>query len=462
MTENKHMDQSSELQTDVQPDERYVPKGLLQKLTGYLSLIPVPRVVSSTMGRLFSIANRAWHRFKLEVSQLSFSQWCYFIAIINFFSDTEGDWAESPKTLWVGLIAGLGLMRELWILFHRIWQKTLGKGVLLVLYAATANFALAVSALKINDIAGIEPTPFIFTLGFTTLTMLPFWIIMASVLFFAIALVVQTTWLVVGLLLRIIRIKIRMHWEDEGFAVLTVIFRLILTPVVIVALTKFAGPYMEQVNFMDSPSGLFSVSDSRNQGRDNINDRPVLQLFGESSEAVQEIIEQAKAEQLAQQNTQNPSQPSEDSEALMGEVERQRDLDQLIAALPYFENLSAINVPLNFSLARPVSNGSDPIKAYDESNTIAINSEGNEVEEENPQADVTLDTEIVEREKNRDLDKLIAAFIFHFETYSNSMCKKEPHQHSLVIDENSVLLVEKSDTELGYTFSVEACVYVFD
>jgi hypothetical protein len=219
---------------------------------------------------------------------------------------------------------------------------------------------------------------------------------------------------------------------------------------------------MEQVNFMDSPSGLFSVSDSRNQGRDNINDRPVLQLFGESSEAVQEIIEQAKAEQLAQQNTQNPSQPSEDSEALMGEVERQRDLDQLIAALPYFENLSAINVPLNFSLARPVSNGSDPIKAYDESNTIAINSEGNEVEEENPQADVTLDTEIVEREKNRDLDKLIAAFIFHFETYSNSMCKKEPHQHSLVIDENSVLLVEKSDTELGYTFSVEACVYVFD
>ena len=51
----------------------------------------------------------------------------------------------------------------------------LGKGLILVLYAATANFALAISAIEINIITGIEPGPFVFTLGFATLIMLPFW-----------------------------------------------------------------------------------------------------------------------------------------------------------------------------------------------------------------------------------------------------------------------------------------------
>lgn len=473
MAENRHMDQSSELQTDVNSDAGRLPESRRKKWLGYLSLNTMPRTLSSLLGWIFNTVYKIWRRFKLEVSQLSFSQWCYFIAVILYFNIIDGELSESPNTVWVGLIAGLGLMRELWDLFHRVWQKTLGKGVLLVLYAATANFALAVSALKINDIAGVEPTPFIFTLGFTTLTMLPFWLIMASVMFFGIALVVQTAWLVVGLLLRIVRVRIRMHWEDERFAILTIIFRLALTPVVITALTQFAGPYMEQVSFTESPIFFQADSDIENQAIDSADNRPVIQLFGESIDAVESAVEQAKREQLARENGQSIELDGESADALMGEVEKQRDLDRLISALPYFERLSAIHVPLNFSLAEPqrVSEvvNSSPVAEFDEQQPLmstidnALNDESgssgaNSADKPGSEAHES----IIQPEKNRDLDRLIAAFIFYFETYPNSMCKKKPGQHSLVIDENAVLLVEKSDNDLGYTFTVEECVHVYE
>jgi hypothetical protein len=67
------------------------------------------------------------------------------------------DIKHEPELIWVGFIAGAGVIRELWHVFNRIWEHMLGKALILFLYAATANFALAISALKINVITGIEP-----------------------------------------------------------------------------------------------------------------------------------------------------------------------------------------------------------------------------------------------------------------------------------------------------------------
>ena len=56
------------------------------------------------------------------------------------------------------------------------------------------------------------------------------------------------------------------------------------------------------------------------------------------------------------------------------------------------------------------------------------------------------------------LDKLIASFIYHFETYPKSACKKSPLERSLPIDENLILLVTEDDSILGYQFSVGPCL----
>lgn len=296
-----------------------------------------------------------------KCSQLTLSQWMYFLALVVLLVQGDRDIQEDPGLWWVGAIAGVGLVRELWHVFNRIWEHMLGKGLILVLYAATANFALAISALKINIITGIEPGPFVFTLGFTTLIMLPFWLLMSSIMFFSVALVAGNLWLIVGVLLRLVRIKVRVHWEDKVFVIITMIMRLVLIPYVIMSIFYMAVPYAEQIELFE---------------------RPIAMLKAKSSDEIQ------------------------NREALE---------DKIIPRDPEPEN-----VRLTFN---------------NRTFTLAVDKKG----------------------QIKWLDKVIAGFIYHFETYPKSACIKLPEQRSLPIDENLILLVTKDDSSLGYQFSVGHC-----
>jgi len=297
-----------------------------------------------------------------KFSQLTLSQWMYFIAALLLLVHVEKDIEQDYELLWVGAIAGVGLVRELWHVFNRIWEHMLGKAFILVLYAATANFALAISALKINIITGIEPGPFIFTLGFATLIMLPFWLLMSSIMFFSVALVAGNLWLVIGLLLRLVRIKVKVHWEDKVFVIITMIMRLVLIPYVITSIFFMAVPYAKQIELFEQPIALFkqSVADNKDE-----------------TDALNDTIE-------------------------INETDNKN-----------------ITIRLN---QRPF--------------TIPVDEEGH----------------------IKWLDKVIAGFIYHFETYPKSACKKSPQQRSLPIDENLRLLVAEDDSALGYKFSVGPCV----
>jgi hypothetical protein len=298
------------------------------------------------------------HKF----SQLTLSQWMYFLAFLLLLVRADQDIQQDSGLLWVGAIAGVGLVRELWHVFNRIWEHMLGKGLILVLYAATANFALAISALEINIITGIEPGPFVFTLGFATLIMLPFWLLMSSIMFFSVALVAGNLWLVVGILLRLVRMKVRVHWEDKVFVVITMIMRLVLIPYVIMSIFFMAVPYAEQIELLAHPITMIKAGSSKdNIAKEELNDK-IVQSESES------------------------------------------------------ENV-----------------------------TITLN---------NHPFSLPVDKEA----QIKWLDKVIAGFIYHFETYSKSACIKLPEQRSLPIDENLMLLVTKTDSSLGYQFSVGPCV----
>ncbi|WP_185969361.1 hypothetical protein [Aliiglaciecola sp. M165] len=316
--------------------------------------------------KLFSVAGlmeRFSHResFKYKLSQLTLSQWFYVVASLLFVVLFDGDY-ENDGLVWVGVIAGIGLFRELWHLFQRVWDKMLGKGIILILYAATANFALAISALKINAIAGIEPTPFVFTLGFTTLLMLPFWLTITTALFFSIALVALNFWLLISILLRLVRIKIQVHWEDRSFVFITMIMRLVLIPAVIMTLGTIIMPYAKQIETFDGPVNFLSVQD--------LTDEQVQQLRESSEEKAEAMLEQFKLKNAT----------TEDAEQNSG------------------------------------------------------------------------------AKKVRHLDRIVATFIYWFETYPNSGCVKAENQRSLVIDENSILVVERDKSELGFKFAVLPCV----
>jgi hypothetical protein len=301
-------------------------------------------------------------RLRNRCSQLTLSQWMYLFAFLLLIVNVDQDVQNETGLLWVGAIAGIGLIRELWHVFIRIWEHMLGKGLILVLYAATANFALAISALKINIITGIEPGPFVFTLGFATLIMLPFWLLMSSIMFFSVALVAGNLWLIVGVLLRLVRIKVRVHWEDKVFVIVTMILRLVLIPYVIMSIFFMAIPYAEQIELFEQPITMLK------EKQEDANNSP---------EEIKDKVGLDKSE------------------------------------------------PKNIKITL---NKTQFILPVDEAGKI------------------------------RWLDKFIAGFIYHFETYPKSACLKLPEQRSLPIDENLILLVTRNDSSLGYEFSVGPCI----
>ena len=196
--------------------------------------------------------------FKQKIQTLTISQWFYLLAVLVLVASYEEGQEFDDVSFFAVVLAGIGLSRELWHLFHAIWSKTLGKGVLLVLYAGTANIAIAVSALKINIVAGVEPTPFIFTLGFTTLLLLPFWLVTATVFFFLVALVVANLWLLGSALLRLIGIKVPVHWEDRNFVGITMVLRIVLILILVAGLVNFMKPYAEQLDVFEQPVAVFN------------------------------------------------------------------------------------------------------------------------------------------------------------------------------------------------------------
>ena len=304
-----------------------------------------------------------------KFSQLTLSQWMYLFAFSLLMLQMGEDLQRGSELIWVGAIAGVGLIRELWHVFNRIWEHMLGKALILVLYAATANFALAISALKINVITGIEPGPFIFTLGFATLIMLPFWLLVSSILFFSAALIAINLWLVIGLLLRLVRVKVKVHWEDKVFIFITMIMRLILIPYVIMSIFFMAVPYAKQIELFDQPIALLKKASAENKAETKApEDKLKIDVSG-----------------VVDDNINNDDK----------------------------------NITLRF-MQRPISIAKDEVHT-------------------------------------KWLDKLIAGFIYHFETYPKSACKKSPLQRSLPIDENLLLLVVEDNSILGYQFRVGPC-----
>ncbi|MCC2618210.1 hypothetical protein LJ739_18280 [Aestuariibacter halophilus] len=287
--------------------------------------------------------------FSQKIAGLNFTQWCYLLAAVVAIGGLANETPEKDQQwLLVGAIAGVGLLRELWFLFQRLWDHRLGKGVIVILYATTANVSLAVSAMKISAIVGMEPTPFVFTLGFTTLLMLPYWLLIASVAFLALALLLLNLWLMLGILLRLVRIKVRLHWEDEHFVIVTMLMRVVMIPFVMSVLVAVMEPYTQQIG-----------------------------LFDEQLATLSQATEEDGTEETQLQVTVGRKTPQSNIEV------------------------------------EPVT----PI-----------------------------------------LNRLIASFIFWFETYPDSMCQKAPHQRSLIIDEDSMLVAQKADNEIGFEFDVAACI----
>ncbi|MFQ3207702.1 MAG: hypothetical protein ACI9IT_001862 [Glaciecola sp.] len=144
--------------------------------------------------------------------------------------------------------------------FLKVWKSTFGRLILLVLYAAIANFTLAVAAQKVNIIITADPTQLYHTLGVITLLALPLWLMVVSVVGMIVIFgLMQILRLIRGLLI-LIRIVPSIATPKEAFPKTFIIVRLILLVPVSMTVFNSLSWYGEQLNLPQTPGFGFSNS----------------------------------------------------------------------------------------------------------------------------------------------------------------------------------------------------------
>ncbi len=82
------------------------------------------------------------------------------------------------------LFSFCGVMSDLLYLYKKTWSTLIGKGLILVIYATSTNFALSISYQILNEIIKVEPTMLKYSLAFTSTLTLPLFIAIGFMIVF--------------------------------------------------------------------------------------------------------------------------------------------------------------------------------------------------------------------------------------------------------------------------------------
>ncbi len=386
-----------------------------------LSVLATKIPVIAQLKRLVERA-REW-KFAIWAGQYNYSQGCYFVAGLlvawNFI------YAQEPSYILAGWVAFIGLVRELLHLFQHIWDNLIGKTVILILYASTANIAIAYAAMQINSITGIEPTPFVFALGFTALVLLPVWVTLSTIIVFSFFLIAVNLWLLVRLPLKMIGFNVQLHWEDKKNAVLTMLLRIFLIPFAVTSVLTFTYPYF--ADFVDEPLGI------ENQN-----------FLGDNSHTSNGL----ESDSLVVKPKQSPI----DNESV--DLPKQQKLDSnepLTSAVHEGENQLPTSSKVN-------------VENQKESTALTITDAfrtGNLDEDINLKFSLPNNNDGLANDSTnskKPVRQLIAHFIWYLEAYPRSKCIKPDAARTVPIDEIAVLVItQNKEAELGYNYEVIEC-----
>ena len=118
------------------------------------------------------VLQEVWYRQVMEIVESALQGWSIVYSPRRF--------PASTGLLIVGSLAMIGMLRELLDIFTRVWQTLLGKSFIFIIYVIVGNFTLAVAARKVNYITGVDPHSLIYAQGFTTVLVLPLWLLLLT------------------------------------------------------------------------------------------------------------------------------------------------------------------------------------------------------------------------------------------------------------------------------------------
>ncbi|NQZ24166.1 MAG: hypothetical protein HRT53_19230 [Colwellia sp.] len=204
------------------------------------------------------------------------NQKIYLLAVIFGISQ---DQSLSPETLLepntglliVGSIAMIGMLRELLNIFTQVWQTLLGKSLIFIMYVIIGNFTLAVAARKVNYITGVDPDSLIYAQGFTTVLVLPLWLLLLTSMSLILLFTLGNVWFLFLKLVNLLRLHPINVRVGERFSVLFIFIRLLLISPIMVTLMQPLNWYNNELN-IEMPGVVFTTSeigDSENKDPKN-------------------------------------------------------------------------------------------------------------------------------------------------------------------------------------------------
>ena len=77
-----------------------------------------------------------------------------------------------------------GVISDILIAFHKTWNTSIGKGMILIMYAALTNVAYAASSQFVNILIQYDSSALIYTTNFVAVLLIPFFLIFVSIFVF--------------------------------------------------------------------------------------------------------------------------------------------------------------------------------------------------------------------------------------------------------------------------------------
>jgi len=127
-------------------------------------------------------ARKFYDKNQILCSKLNRSQKFYYFGFV--FGLLAAFWYVTPFSkiyfsvfITAGLLLSCGVASDILIVYKKVWETNIGKGLILVIYAAATNFAYALSSQIVNEIVTFESSKLIYSINLVAVMLLPLFIL---------------------------------------------------------------------------------------------------------------------------------------------------------------------------------------------------------------------------------------------------------------------------------------------
>lgn len=188
---------------------------------------------------------KAWGIYKKNQTlcgELNRSQKFYYFGFVFIFLTLF--WYLTPFTdffksafIAAGLLLTCGVASDILTFYKKTWETNVGKGFILVLYAAATNFAYALSSQVVNEILTFESSKLIYSINFVAVMLLPLFALAFIYLAFSIIFIFGQFYMLIVAHAELLKsdecLKNLIPEKVEPYAFITFIVRLFVFPLVL-------------------------------------------------------------------------------------------------------------------------------------------------------------------------------------------------------------------------------------